>query len=118
MLTASSDLFVERNADWIDNRIGQVVDELNRAAVVRKSVTVCVCALAISPIERINSELEMISDSNFQFLTKSDVVQMRVAAGRSRPGDCVFHFDAAGRRCRGFIQIGKVARATKSGQRW
>src|SRR5207302_5177407 len=51
MLAANADLFIEGKSDGINNRIGQIVDKFDGAAFVRKSVTVC--AVVISPIERI-----------------------------------------------------------------
>src|SRR5207237_8085383 len=98
MLARNADLLVKRNADGIDDRVRQVVDQLYRATVVLKSAVA-----VMAPIERINSKLEPVSDSNFDFFANKHVVP----TGSVRPGHCVLGLTTAMRACWRFVDIGK-----------
>ncbi len=108
MLACRADFLVKRNADWIDDRIRQVVDQLDRAAVVMKSVVA-----VMTPVERINPELEAIGYSNFELFANEYVIPIRAVA----PCDRVFQLNAARRRRRRFVQEGEVTDAAESAHR-
>src|SRR6476660_3455254 len=114
MLMSPADLLIDRNAGEIDNGVGQIADKIDRSAVIRKSVVVSIVGIVIRPIERIKSQLEMVRDSNFHFLAKTNLVKTRSAIGRSCPSDCIFQFHAAWCRGRRLVEESKVARASQS----
>src|SRR5438094_9459175 len=100
MLARNADLLVKRNADGIDDRVRQVVDQLYRATVVLKSAVA-----VMAPIERINSKLEPVSDSNFDFFANKHVVP----TGAVRPRHCVLELNTDRRGGWRFIYISESA---------
>src|SRR5437763_13873960 len=102
MSPSGGDFLVKRNADWIDHWVRQVVDRLNRAAVVMKTIIA-----AVRPIERINPELDPIGDSDFELFADENIVPVRTVPPRYR----VFEFDAARRRSRLFVEKSEMANA-------
>src|SRR5438045_3408736 len=95
MLARNADLLVKRNADRIDHRVRQVANYFNCSAIVLKSVVA-----EMTPVQRINAELESFGYSNFDFFANEDVVPTRAVL----PCDRVFELDATRRRRRRFVQ--------------
>src|SRR5256885_11715535 len=102
MLARDADLLIKREPDRIDDRIRQVVDDLQRAAVVLQTARA-----VTTPVERINSELESISDSNFELFANEDIVP----TGAVRPRDRIFEFNTPRSRCRRFVQKSEMPHA-------
>src|SRR5947209_536936 len=104
MLARDADLLIEREPNWVDDRIRQVVDDLKRPAIVVEA------AMAVmTPIQRINSKLEAISDSNFELFANEDIVPTGVV----RPRDHIFQLNTPGRRRWRFVQKSEMSHARK-----
>src|SRR5437588_1681091 len=100
MLARDAEFLVKRNADGIDDWIRQIVNQLERAAVILKSVVA-----AMTPGEWINPELKSIGDSNLKLFANKNVVPIRAV----RPRDCIFEFNTPRWRSRRFIEESEMA---------
>src|SRR5437588_7918009 len=102
MLPRRPDFFIERNPDWIDHWVRQIVDRFDRAAVIFEAAVV-----VMRPIERINSELKALGDSNLEFFANENVVPVRSMLPRYR----VLQLNTSRRRSRRFVKKCKMTHA-------
>src|SRR5437588_769552 len=99
MLMRRADFFIERNPDWIDHRVRQIVDRFDGAPVIFEAAVA-----VMRPIERINSELKALGDSNLALFANENVVPIRAV----RPDRRIFKFNASRRRSRRFVKKSKM----------
>src|SRR5437588_3227273 len=99
MLTRRADYLVKRNPHRIDHWVRQIVDRFDRAAVIFEAAVV-----VMRPIERINSELKALGDSNLELFANENVVPIRAV----RPDRRIFKFNASRRRSRRFVKKSKM----------
>jgi hypothetical protein len=79
-LWSSADFAVKREPEQVGGRISEIVNQLDRRALITESVFICRRVVAVAPVSQIESHLQMVGHAEFDLMPKIHRIEATLVA--------------------------------------